>query len=83
MEYLYFRAISSQDLRSRYKKMYIKANHDQILDIKEIIAHRIELGVGDIKCLMWDCAVYDQNLHKIIDKYFQRCIFLPTDLLEK
>ena len=60
--------------------MYIKANHDQILDIKEIIAHQIELGVGDIKCLMWNCAVYDQNLHKIVDKSFQGAYF--TNLLD-
>ena len=44
------------------------------------ISHRIELGVGDIKC-RWVCAVYNQSLHKIIDKSFQRCIFYQLTCL--
>ena len=71
--------VSTGSARSRNKYMYIKENINQILGIKENISHRIELGVGDIKCLMWECAVYDQNLHKVHDKSFQGCtIYQPA-----
>ena len=59
--------------------MYIKEINNQILGIKENISHRIELGVGDIKCLMRESAVYDQHRNKDHDKSFQGCtIYQPA-----
>ena len=36
---------------------------------------KIELGVREYQCQMWDCEVQLPNLHKVHDISFQRCIF--------
>ena len=77
---LYFRAILDRICRADNQKLYIKSNVDQILDIKEDIAHQIELGVGDIKCLERECASINQTYTKSNDNLSRGAYF--TNLLD-
>ena len=61
--------------------MYIKANHwSDSWHKNSIELTKIDFGVRGYQCLTWECAVYDQNLHKGHSQSFQGAYF--TNLLD-